>query len=299
MKLRETNTWSGSNIEEGVLKNVKILGSVSRNGNLYPEATRTKAHKFLEGIHVNLNHLTKGGSEHSVEKRIGKLVNIHEKEDGSYGDFHFLTTHPFTPTLMEAAEKMPDLYGFSINGTGTGKKHDGKFIVESIDSLRSVDLVADAGTTKTLFEGNMEEEVKTCEVIMGELIAMMVSEGKEEYVKDAIKLKKKMMGDKEEEEVPAEEKESDEMVAAEESWKQEYKTLKLEKTCRNLLEQAHVPVEETLLETLTALPDDEARNKFISWQKKKSVVKQTKSSDTIKLTESVSPVDYAKILRSK
>jgi hypothetical protein len=65
-----------------------------------------------------------------------------------------------------------------------------------------------------------------------------------------------------------------------------------------LLESANIPVESTLLETLAALPDDEARNKFISWTKKNKVVKTTRSSDAVRLTESAKP-DYVKLLRGK
>jgi hypothetical protein len=289
MRLNETIAWAKPQVADGVIRNVKLLGEFSRNNRIYPIKTRQDAHKLMEGAKVSLNH-----SSENVESRIGRIVNVREHADGSYGDFEYLTTHPYAPVIREAAEKMPEVMGFSIRATGKTKKHEGKEIVECIDSIMSIDLVDNAGTTKGLFEAaEPETEAKSCEQIMGELIAALVAEGKEDMVKDAIKLKKKLSGDKDDEpnETPQEEK------PAEESYHQEYQKLKLEKDCRLLLESANLPVETPLLETLTALPDDQSRQKFLAWHRKKSIVKQTKSSDVIKLAES--QMDYAKLLRGK
>jgi len=288
--IKETTSWGTPQVEDGVIKNIKLLGPVSKNGNLYPLQARQKAHKLMEGVHVNLDH--QKGTEASVERRVGKLVNVHEGEDGTYADFHFLTAHPYAATIVEAAQRMPDVMGFSINGKGTVKKSNkGETIVESIDSLRSVDLVADPGTVKSLFESE-EPEAKSVETILGELVAALVSEGKEEFVKDAIKLKKKIVGDGSSE--PDEEPEAEE--STEESWKAEYEQLKLEKHCRLLLENNSLPVEETLVESLMSMKDDSARVKLMSWHKREKAVKQPRSSEPVAATKK--ETDWVHVLRS-
>lgn len=298
MTLNEQVSFADASVDNGIIKGVKLLGEVSRNGRRYPQSTRIRAMKMMEGLKVNLNHADKRNPETTVESRIGKLVNVREENNGTYADFHFLTSHPFAAQIIEASQRMPEVYGFSINGAGTVKKNKaGELIVENIDSLRSIDLVADAGTVKSLFESADAPEAKSCEQLIGELIAALVAEGKEDAVKDVIKLKKKICGDgKEEEDSPAPEASDDSEAPAEESWKQDYKKLKLEKGCRELLESNSISVENELLETLMSLKDDASRSKFISWHKRNRNVKAPRSGAS--LSEPANkPTDYLSILR--
>ena len=85
MKLCEKTNWQGCSIEDGLIKNVKILGENSRNKRHYPIETRKNAHNLLEGARVSLNH-----EGRTVESRIGRIVNVKHNPDGSYGDFEFL-----------------------------------------------------------------------------------------------------------------------------------------------------------------------------------------------------------------
>lgn len=244
INLNEHVSFANAKYEDGIIKGVKLLGEKSKNGNRYPESVRVKAHPIFEGLKVNLNHVNKTNPDVPVQSRFGKIVNVREGKDGTYGDLQYLTKHPFAPTLVEAAQTMPDVYGFSINGKGRVKNNKGETVVESIDSLRSVDLVADPATAKSLFESEEMPETKSCDQLIGELIAALVVEGKEDLVKDVIKLKKKLGGGEAEEE-PAEPEAPEEEAPAEESWKNEYETLKLEKKCRCLLESNNVPVERS------------------------------------------------------
>jgi len=289
--LTETSSLAEAVLDQGVIKGVKLLGEKSKNGNRYPRRVREAAHDVFEGCKVNINH-GKGSAE--VQSRIGKLVNVREQKDGTYADFHFLTSHPWAQTIVEASRRMPDAYGFSINGQGRVKKVKGESVVESIDSIKSVDLVADPGTVTSLFEQEEEAEGKSVLQLVGELIAALVAEGKEDMVKEIIKFKKKLGGGEDEngngaEPAPAEE------APAEESWKQEYASLKLEKDCRTLLEQENVPVEQALVESLMSMSDDSARTKFVAWHKKSRLAKQARSSEAPPVQRKV---DYVQILRN-
>src|SRR4051812_40750345 len=125
IELNEQCTWEGATCEDGVIQGIKILGEQSKNGNRYPAAVRKAAHRFMEGVRVNLNHPSRAakGEDRLVESRIGKLVNVREGEGGTFADLHFLTSHPMAGSLQEAAKRMPDLYGLSINGKGTVRQH--------------------------------------------------------------------------------------------------------------------------------------------------------------------------------
>ena len=140
----------------GIIKRVKILGLESDNGRRYTLAALKKAIPLYEGRKVNVNHPAKPHDLRSAYDRLGKLVEVECREDGLYGDLVLLRTHPIATQVLEAAEKMPDAYALSHNVDAKGfTDQGGIFVVEEIIKVRSVDLVADGGTNKSLFEGTM------------------------------------------------------------------------------------------------------------------------------------------------
>jgi len=139
---------------QGVIKGVKILGLLSENGRRYSRQALDKAKPLYENRLVNVDHPDKPQDQRSAYDRFGKLANVQLREDGLYGDLILLRTHPLATRVLEAAERMPDLFGLSHNADGKGfTDTDGVFVVEEITLVRSVDLVADAATNKSLFEG--------------------------------------------------------------------------------------------------------------------------------------------------
>jgi hypothetical protein len=81
-------------------------------------------------------------------------------DNGVYADLHFLKSHPLAARVCEAAERMPEVLGFSQNAT-TIQVPDGHggVVHESIKRVRSVDLVADPATTQSIFESYEEEQM--------------------------------------------------------------------------------------------------------------------------------------------
>ena len=138
---------------QSVVKNVKIIGFESANGRTYTADALKEAISMYEGVNVNIDHPEGSPDEQrSAWDRIGFLRNVHFVDGkGLYGDLHLLPSHPFTERILEAAEKMPQIYGLSHNARGEGyeDKKTGKFIVNKVAEVRHVDLVADPVASTT------------------------------------------------------------------------------------------------------------------------------------------------------
>jgi hypothetical protein len=63
---------------------VKLLGTVSRKGRVYPPAVMAKALPMYEGMRVNVDHVDPG-QRRSLRDRIGLVKNVTLKEDGLCG----------------------------------------------------------------------------------------------------------------------------------------------------------------------------------------------------------------------
>jgi hypothetical protein len=140
--------------ESGVIRGVKVLGAESKNGRRYSDKAMREAAGFYEGRDVNVNHPSKeaGNSERAVGDAFGWLESVSVKPDGVYADLHYLKEHPQAGIIVEAAERNPKRFGLSHNAEGTVKKVDGRNVVESINSVKSVDIVQTPATVNGLFE---------------------------------------------------------------------------------------------------------------------------------------------------
>lgn len=169
--------------EEGVIRGVKILGRVSKNGREYtPQAIQECAAAY-EGISVNANHPDRStpNANRSVQDGIGWLEGIQTKDDGVYGDLHVIKSHPLASTLFEVAERKPDRFGLSHNASGESVERGGKRIIESVSRVRSVDLVQNPATVQSLFES--EDPVpQTKTISFGKLLESLSPKGRERKV---------------------------------------------------------------------------------------------------------------------
>lgn len=140
-----------------VIRGVKIIGLASRNGREYlPEALK-KATTLYEGKAVNVDHAGKENSR-SYRDRIGRLTAVTFREDGLFADLQFNPKHALAEQLLWDAEHAPENVGLSHDAMGRVARRSGKTIVEEIESVRSVDLVADPATTAGLFESTESTE---------------------------------------------------------------------------------------------------------------------------------------------
>jgi len=142
---------------QGIIRGVKILGLESKNGRSYTPECVAKAKPLYEGAKVNVNHPA-GRSPRSYQDRIGVIREVAIRQDGLYADFHFNPRHALSEQLCWDAEHAPSNVGFSHVVSARITRKDGRATVEAIDSVESVDLVADPATTGGLFES---EELPT------------------------------------------------------------------------------------------------------------------------------------------
>ena len=140
--------------EAGVLRGVKVLGRVSRNGRRYTATALQKALTLYEGVRVNINHpdRTQPGTDRAVIDRFGMLKMARLEEGGIYADLHYLRQHPLAEMIAEAAERLPDALGLSHNAEGRTSRQRNAETVEEITRVISVDLVSDPASTGGLFE---------------------------------------------------------------------------------------------------------------------------------------------------
>lgn len=148
----------------GVVRDCKILGMESRHGYGYTPGAMKKAIPLYEGSRVNVDHPDRKtpGASRSYRDRFGSFRNVrYESGDGLRGDFKFNAKHPIADQFMYDVENDPANCGFSHNATGPLSRKEGRLVCESIEAVRSVDLVADAATTASLFEGKPRMKIKS------------------------------------------------------------------------------------------------------------------------------------------
>ena len=147
--------------EAGILRNVKILGLVSKNGRRYSAEALQAAVALYEGAKVNVNH-PKGDplSPRDYRDRIGNIQNVVFREgEGLFADLYFNPHHQLAEQLIWDATHAPRNVGFSHNIRAKTKQEGQWLEVTNILAVQSVDLVADPATTSGLFEA--EESVPT------------------------------------------------------------------------------------------------------------------------------------------
>lgn len=174
----QTNTTGKIDHANGIIRGVKILGKVSKNGREYSEAAMKQAVGLYEGTRVNFDHPDKAtpNASRSVKDWIGELRNVSKKGDGVYGDLHLIKSHPHAAAVMEAAEKFPTKFGLSHNAVGPTRRDGNKTIVEGLQSVRSVDLVQNPATNNSLFESVQgDTKLKTQQTALSRRITGIMS----------------------------------------------------------------------------------------------------------------------------
>ncbi len=252
----------------GIIYDVKVL---TEHGNRsYPQSTRQHAVKLLEGAKVNINHAHKiGNREVKLEDRFGKLMDVRDYPDGTRANLHYDITDPRARKVEYFAEKMPELLGFSIHGKGNCSPIPGTLreTCDEIVSIQSVDLVADAGSTKSLFESQeMEPAVDPLVAIIADITAL-----KSEVA--ALKA------------VPVTESKDESKVNLE--LQSQIDVLTMERDCRVLCESMDVKADEVMLKALSRLDTDDERRSFVMSVKRKQVSQAPRSGSTATLSESV------------
>jgi hypothetical protein len=181
----------GVDRDKGVIFNVKVCGTSSSNthgvrgvdGTVYTLEALKKAIPLYEGVMCNIDHppANKADQSRSAHDRFAWLEGVYVTESGLYADLHFLdAADPLAVKLMNAAESKPDCYALSHNAVGKGQVQDGKYVIFEIPEVRSVDIVAEGGSNKSLLEGStMKKKVHD---VLRDKVLPALKHGRKKYL---------------------------------------------------------------------------------------------------------------------
>lgn len=139
------------------IRNVVLLGAESKNKRNYTAECMRRAVPLYEGVQGYVNHPTPAERQQGfrdVMNLAGQFTRpvFHESEMKIRGDFQALPDDPAGAKFLNIARSMPNIAGLSHNAMATARTEGGIEIIESIDSVQSVDLVSCPATTNGMFE---------------------------------------------------------------------------------------------------------------------------------------------------
>lgn len=174
--------------ELGVVYGMKVLGWESRNRRRYHSVkAQSNLPTLYEGKASYLDHSTPGKPT-SVRDRFANLREVSVEDDGVYCNYHYNPAHEFAPAFrwwVDNAMAYPDVDGIGLSHEAMvegGYAKDGWLDVTAVAAVERVDLVADPGSVKSLFESLQKED----DVKLEELTVKSLQEGRPDLV-EAIK----------------------------------------------------------------------------------------------------------------
>jgi len=153
--------------EKGIIRGVKLLGVRSKNRRDYETpGVRESGKKLLSGAAIYIDHPPTATTPRSYRDKFGVVGSVieHVPGKGHFGDIHFNPKNPVAEQFIWDVLHAPKSFGMSINSSvkyaDNGRRNKaGDQVVESIEMLRSLDVVTRPGTTDGIFEHQVEEEI--------------------------------------------------------------------------------------------------------------------------------------------
>lgn len=158
--------------ENGILRDVKLLGENSANGRRYLPSAMRDGVPLYEGIKCYVDHPRRAelSEDRSFDRWAGTFHNPRYKEgQGIFADLHLRKSSDYFDGILEAAEKFPKDVGFSHVADGQARLEQDTEIVESIKKVFSGDLVTDPATTAGIFESRNHDMPKTKKTTVKEI----------------------------------------------------------------------------------------------------------------------------------
>jgi len=142
----------------GILRGVRVCGLVSKNGRRYKAEALRNAVPLYEGSAVNVNHENDSGPR-SYTSRFGVLRNVRFVEnDGLRGDLMFPVNHILAEQIcFDAEHRAPVGLSHDVDAK-TSRGSDGVVTIESVNKVRSVDIVSSPATNRTFFESALPHQ---------------------------------------------------------------------------------------------------------------------------------------------
>ncbi len=174
--------------DEGIIFGVKVNGRTSpnthgvegaRSSEYTMEALREELPQ-IEGIEVNVDHPDRHQPDRDVSARdrYAWITEAHLTEDGIFGNLHFYNPKgELAVSMMTSAEKRQGKgFALSHNARGSGDVVNGVYRITTVPEVRSVDIVADGGSNRSLFEGRRGRKMKT--ITLREYLALPLAKGR-------------------------------------------------------------------------------------------------------------------------
>lgn len=188
----ESEVFEGMIPEEtiGIVRGVKLLGIRSRNRRNYDTpGVRQTAKVLLDGAKVYIDHPASPGTPRSYRDSFGVVTNVHYRDgQGHFGDLSYNPSHPMANQFAWDVKNNPKGLGMSVNAKykpgKTGK--DGFEDVQSLELIRSVDIVTKPATADGIFESE-ESDVEEEEVMDLKTLGEKYPDLLEQIKADAIK----------------------------------------------------------------------------------------------------------------
>jgi hypothetical protein len=172
--------------EKGIIRGVKLLGVRSKNRRDYETpGVRESAKKLLSGASIYIDHPPTATTPRSYRDKFGVVGTAIEYKPGHghFGDIHFNPKNQVAEQFIWDVLFAPKSFGMSINSAvkyaDNGRRNKaGDQVVESIEMLRSLDVVTRPGTTDGIFEHEEEEimDLKTLREKHPELVTEILAE---------------------------------------------------------------------------------------------------------------------------
>lgn len=180
--------------EKGIIRGVKLLGVRSKNRRDYETpGVRESAKKLLSGAAIYIDHPPTATTSRSYRDKFGVVGTAIEYRPGHghFGDIHFNPKNQVAEQFIWDVLNAPKSFGMSINSAvkyaDNGRRNkSGDQVVESIEVLRSLDVVTRPGTTDGIFES--EEEIMDLKALREkhpELVAEILAEGSKSVTEQA------------------------------------------------------------------------------------------------------------------
>lgn len=161
-----STSGTGAKIDRdaSMIRGVKFLGLTSQNGRHYLPETLRRALPLYEGAPIYFNHQPKGSTaDRPYEDRFGEACNVRLTESGMWGDIKYNPKHPRAEQVIYDIENNTPKVGFSPDHYGDGPIRNGKRIVESINRVKSIDIVANPATNRSFSESEGNHDMELAE----------------------------------------------------------------------------------------------------------------------------------------
>jgi len=178
---------------EGVVRGVKLLGLRSRNRRNYDTpGVRKSAIKQLAGARVFIDHPDTPSSPRSYRDAFGVVEDDvqYVPDRGYYGGIRYNPKHFLADQFIWDVKNNPSGLGMSVNARliyGPKKDKNGDEVVESIEMIRSIDVVTKPATSAGIFEHEEESvmDLSTLKDKHADIVEQIAAEERAKFAKSS------------------------------------------------------------------------------------------------------------------